>query len=148
MKLHVMFGDSLAGGGILQNVFDWLFGAMSVAYAIKYFLPRARDIDWTNGNTFVFVVPMAIGLSCDALFQLPILQCRHELCWNVDVVDHLDLLRVLLSGLVVAFVFTMAFHGLLGIRKCYWASALVVHGIVVYLIRKALPYLGMLMIRN
>ena len=144
MKMYAsLFGNVLFVGGSLQNAFDWLFGCISVAYAMNYFLPRAK-VDWTNGNTFVFVVPMAIGLSCDALFQLPILQCRDELCWNVDVVDHLDLLCVLMSGLVVAFAFTLAFHGVLGIRKCYWVSALVVHGIVLYLIRKALPYLGML----
>ena len=143
MNIHAIFGDSKAGG-LLQNfVLDWVFGCISVAYALNYFIPCAKDVDWTNGNTYVFVVPMAIGLSCDALFQLPILQCRDDLCWNADVVDQLDLLVVLLSGLVVAFVFTLAFHGVLGIRKCYWSSALVVHGIVVYLILKALPYLGM-----
>jgi hypothetical protein len=142
MNIHSFFGDPKAGG-CMQNVFNWVFGCISVVYAVQYFIPRAKDVDWTNGNTYVFVVPMAIGLSCDALFQLPILQCRDELCWNADVVDQLDLLFVLLSGLVVAFVFTLAFHGVLGIRKCYWGSAFVVHGIVVYLILKALPYLGM-----
>lgn len=138
------FGNAVFVGSSFQNAFDWLFGCISVVYAMNYFLPRANDIDWTNGNTYVFVIPMAIGLSCDALFQLPILQCRDELCWNVEFDDHLNLLCVLMSGLVVAFVFTLAFHGVLGVRKCYWVSASVVHGIVIYLVWKALPYLGML----
>lgn len=143
IKMHASFGDSSVDG-IFQCVFGWLFGCISVAYAMNYFLPRKKDIDWANGNNYVFVIPMAIGLLCDTLFQLPILQCHDELCWNIDVVDQLDLLCVLLSGLVVAFVFTLAFHGVFGLRKCYWCSAMVVHGIVVYLVQKALRYLGML----
>lgn len=143
IQMHASFGDSTAGGHAKN--FDWLFACICVSYAVQYFVPRAQDVDLKNGNTYIFMVPMALGLSCDALFQVPTLQCRDEICWNSDVVAQIDLLCVLLSGLVVAFIFTLAFHGLLGIRKCYWCSAFVVHGIVVCLIAKVLPYLRYLL---
>ena len=106
----------------------------------KYFVPWRRDVDWTNGNIHVFVLPMAVGLAADAMFQLPILQCNEETCWNESVVTQLDLLCVLLSGLVIAFTFTLAFRGVLGVRSCYWGVALAVHSIVAYLVVKALPF--------
>ena len=97
-----------------------------------------------NGNTYVFVLPMALGLSVDALFQLPSFQCivgDDGACWNVDVITQLDLLCVLLVGLVIAFSFTLAFRGMLDIRRCYWGSAVVVYVIVAYLIARAMPYI-------
>lgn len=142
-KLLYLFNDST----ILRLVGDWIFGCTALCYAMKYFIPHPREIDWANGNTYVFVIPMALGLTADALFQLPILQCHHfdttTTCWNEHIIAQLDLLYVLLSGLAVAFVFTLAFRGVLGIRKCYWGAALVVHGIVGYLIMKALPFVQM-----
>eukprot|EP00571_Detonula_confervacea_P004474 CAMPEP_0172325478 /NCGR_PEP_ID=MMETSP1058-20130122/54158_1 /TAXON_ID=83371 /ORGANISM="Detonula confervacea, Strain CCMP 353" /LENGTH=310 /DNA_ID=CAMNT_0013042035 /DNA_START=83 /DNA_END=1015 /DNA_ORIENTATION=+ len=138
-----LLGGSTTTGGYDVNAIDWVWGCIALCYAVKYFLPRRRDVDWTNGNTYIFVVPMAVGLTADAVFQLPILQSIGETCWNDDVITQLDLLCVLLSGLVVAFVFTLAFRGVLGLRKCYWSAALVVHGIVAYLISKALPFVGM-----
>lgn len=137
-------GSPPPSGG--QGVVGWVWGCASVAYAKVYFVPSAKDVDWTNGNTYVFVLPMAAGLLVDALFQLPILQCHTEhgneytSCWNDDVITQVDLLWVNLSGLVVAFIFTLAFRGVLGIKSCYWSAAVVVHGIVAWLIVKALPF--------
>jgi hypothetical protein len=127
------------------NVVRWGHGFAAILYATRYFVPRAKDVDWENGNTYVFVIPMAVGLSVDAFFQLPILQCSGGgggACWNKDVITQLDLLCVLLSGLVVAFSFTLAFRGILGIRQCYWGAALVVYGIVAYLTARAMPYIS------
>jgi hypothetical protein len=107
------------------------------------FVPR--EVDWFNGNTYVFVLPMAIGLTVDALFQLPICLCINNHCWNEEVIAQIDLLWVLLSGLVVAFAFTLAFRGVVGIKSCYWGAAIVVHGIVVHLIAKAVQFVAMLL---
>lgn len=124
-----------------NDALNWIWGISALCYAIIKFVPSPRNVDLTNGNTWVFVIPMAAGLTADALFQLPLLQCNDGLCWNQDVITQIDLLWVLLSGLVVAFVFTLAFRGVLGIRRCYWGAASVVHAIVAYLIAKALPFL-------
>ena len=124
-----------------EDFSSWIWGIAAFCYAIIHFVPDPRNCDLTNGNTWVFVVPMAAGLSVDAFFQLPISQCSNGICWNDDVITQIDLLWVLLSGLVVAFVFTLAFRGVLGIRRCYWGAALVVHAIVAYLIAKAFPFI-------
>ncbi|KAK1744682.1 hypothetical protein QTG54_003973 [Skeletonema marinoi] len=124
-----------------NDALNWIWGISALCYAIIKFIPNPRDVDLTNGNTWVFVIPMAAGLTVDALFQLPLLQCNDGLCWNEDVITQIDLLWVLLSGLVVAFVFTLSFRGVLEIRRSYWGAAVVVHAIVAYLIAKALPFL-------
>ena len=126
----------------ISDTSNWIWGISVLCYAIIKFVPSPHGMDLTNGNTWVFVIPMAAGLIVDALFQLPMLQCKDSLCWNEDVITQLDLLWVLLSGLIVAFVFTLAFRGVLGIRNCYWGAALVVHAIVAYLIVKALPFVA------
>ena len=95
----------------------------------------------------VFVIPMAIGLTVDALFQLPMLSQGDQLRWNEDVITQVDLLWILLVGLIVAFLFTLAFRGVLGIRKCYWMAAILVHVIVIYLIVKALPFVVQLLLQ-
>lgn len=129
---------------------DWAWGGLAVLYAIQFFLPRIQDTEWRNGNTYVFVLPMAGGIMIDAFFQLPVLRCRERnlnnfsaelACWNKDVVIEFDLLCVLLAALVVAFLFTLAFRGTFDIRRCYWGSAMVVHSICIYLVVKALPFI-------
>jgi len=131
--------STITGGN--DDASNWIWGICALSYAITKFVPSPRDVDLKNGNTWVFVIPMAAGLTVDALFQLPLCKCNDSKCWNDDVITQIDLLWVLLSGLVVAFVFTLAFRGVLGIRSCYWGAALVVHAIVAYLIAKAFPFL-------
>mmetsp|Transcript_2020 Transcript_2020/g.3697 ORF Transcript_2020/g.3697 Transcript_2020/m.3697 type:complete len:291 (+) Transcript_2020:85-957(+) len=138
--------SDLATSNNNNDALNWIWGISALCYAIIKFIPNPRDVDLTNGNTWVFVIPMAAGLTVDALFQLPLLQCNDGLCWNEDVITQIDLLWVLLSGLVVAFVFTLAFRGVLEIRRSYWGAALVVHAIVAYLIAKALPFLRKLVL--
>ena len=136
--------------GISFGMLDWAWGCAALLYAIRYFLPRIQETEWCNGNTYVFVVPMAAGIIADAVFQLPLVQCQmmkadsdgiaRNSCWNRNVVNETDLLCVLLSALFVAFMFTLAFRGTLDIKRCYWGSAAVVHGICWYLLFKALPF--------
>jgi len=136
--------------GVSFGVLDWAWGCAALLYAIKHFLPRIQETEWRNGNTYVFVVPMASGIIADAVFQLPLVQCQmmkadsdgiaRNSCWNRNAVNETDLLCVLLSALFVAFMFTLAFRGTLDIKRCYWGSAAVVHGICWYLFIKALPF--------
>mmetsp|Transcript_60463 Transcript_60463/g.148353 ORF Transcript_60463/g.148353 Transcript_60463/m.148353 type:complete len:285 (-) Transcript_60463:89-943(-) len=126
------------------SVVDWTWGFAALVYALQNFLPRSEAIEWWNGNTYVFVLPMATGIIADALFQLPLFQCQvyksEKYCWNDNVVTEREVLSILLSALVVAFVFTLAFRGSLGIRTCYWGSALGVHAIIWFLVLKAIPF--------
>ena len=124
-----------------NDALNWIWSISALCYSIMKFVPSPHDVDLTNGNTWIFVIPMAAGLTLDSLFQLPLFQSNDGLFWNEDVITQIDLLWVLLSGLIVAFVFTLAFRGVLGIQRCYWGAALVVHAIVAYLIAKALPFL-------
>jgi hypothetical protein len=125
---------------------DWVWACGVVFFVLTKFVPHPRDIEWSNGNTYVFVLPMAAGIAVDAFFQLPSLQCtigietQNKICWNDTIVTEFDLLAVLLSALIVAFVFTLAFRGSFDLRKCYWGSAAVVHGICIYLMIKAIPF--------
>ena len=128
------------------TVLNWIWGISALLYAMTKFVPLPRDLDLSNGNTWIFVIPMAIGLTVDAMFQLPMLSQGDQLRWNEDVITQVDLLWILLVGLVVAFVFTLAFRGVLGIRKCYWMAAILVHAIVIYLIVKALPFVMQLLL--
>jgi hypothetical protein len=141
------------------SLLHWVYGCSAVIYATIYFLPQFHNIDYKNGNTYIFMIPMGCGLFVDAVFQLPLLQCHPHsyyttnnnnnntegvvVCWNINIITQLDLLLVLLSGLVVAFAFTLAFRTVLPIKHCYWYSALIVHGIVGYLITKAIPYIAL-----
>ena len=121
---------------------SWIWGSALLHYAWSNFVP-SKTVDWTNGNTWIFIVPMALGLSVDALMQLPPLQCTEfgTACWNDDIVTQLNLLWILLSGLVIAFVFTVAFRGVMSVKRCYWGAALVVWLIVGYLATVAVPFL-------
>lgn len=119
-KLHGLSGGfALVAGEGDADAIDWVWSCVALSYAIRYFVPRPADLDWRNGNTYAFVIPMALGLTADATMQLPVLQCYGDLCWNADIITQFDLLCILLSGLVIAFVFTLAFRGVLGIRNCY-----------------------------
>jgi len=123
---------------------SWIWGSVLLRYAWSKFIP-SKTVDWTNGNTWIFIVPMALGLSVDALMQLPGIQCTSTefgtACWNDDIVTQLDLLWILLSGLVIAFVFTVAFRGVMSVKHCYWGAALVVWLIVGHLASKCLLFL-------
>ena len=141
------------------SLLHWVYGCSAIVYATIYFLPQFHNIDYKNGNTYIFMIPMGCGLFVDAVFQLPLLQCHPHsyyttnnnnnntegvvVCWNINIITQLDLLLVLLSGLIVAFAFTLAFRTVLPIKHCYWYSALIVHGIVGYLITKAIPYIAL-----
>jgi hypothetical protein len=86
-------------------------------YMWTQFLPIHSPLD--NGNTFIFVVPMFVGVSLD-IYQTLALET------SINVTHYL-LLQ--LSALVIAFYFTLAFRGYFSVRQIYIASALMVAGI-------------------
>ena len=128
---------------------DWDINAIQLAfcmvllvYNLNFFCPKFhKRVDWTNGNTWVFVFPMWLGLSCDTLHQIP--SWRNDSNSNTNLLDiDLDWDRVkrwnnhgvnvpyivltMFCTLQVAFLFTLAFRGYVTIQTCYWTAAAVV----------------------
>jgi len=111
------------------------FPLLLARYNSLYFLPF--DSDLKNGNTWVFIIPMCIGVNIDAYFQFPSIGNSSEWPirpeawervdhWNTDVVNIPYLLLVLWCTLQIAFMFTIAFRGHIHIKTCYWFAAGVV----------------------
>lgn len=91
-----------------------------LCYMWTHFLPIHSPLD--NGNTYIFVVPMFVGVSLD------IYQTLCGASWETSInVTHYLLLQI--SALVIAFYFTLAFRGYFSVRQIYVASALMVAGI-------------------
>lgn len=104
-------------------------------YNFYYFFPLRAD--FANGNTWVFVIPMWLGISVDTVHQFPsfptskwlVASSSSFICsdvWNTHVVDISYLLITLLCAVQVAFLFTLAFRSYVNIRTCYWTAAAVV----------------------
>ena len=103
-----------------------VFGAMLVLYNLWFFFPRGS---FDNGNTWVFVVPMWLGISIDTAQQLK-LALGMPTAWNETVVTKSYLLLTLLVALLVAFSFTLAFRKYIRITTTYWMAAACVFGII------------------
>lgn len=107
--------------------------AAGLAALAAWLLPR-RAFD--NANTFVFVVPISLGVWYDAAQQLAALggasgsTAAFASAWNAQVVTARTLLAIQLAAVGVAFAFTLAFRGLVRTASVYAASAGVVAGIL------------------
>ena len=119
------------------NMEEMAFPVVLSLYNFRHFFPLKPN--FANGNTWVFVIPMWLGISVDTVHQFPSspttkwlfgsLSYGSYFCndiWNTHVVDVPYLLITLLCALQVAFLFTLAFRGYVNIRTCYWTSATVV----------------------
>ena len=134
-----------------NNSFENLvFASILLLYTNYHFFPFKADLK--NGNTWVFVLPMWIGFSIDAIHQIPKLvvlkqtEARVSSIWNGGLygdgedsllsldwnsvwewrkskVDETYLLMTLWCALQIAFMFTIAFRGKMNIRTCYWIAA-------------------------
>lgn len=116
----------------IQNNESISFPFLLFAYTIYFFFPLGSNFN--NGNTWVFVLPMFIGLMIDCWKQFPIFRMKngvlykldwsrvHE--WNTNKVNESYLLFTLLCTLQIAFMFTIAFRGKMSIQNCYWIAAL------------------------
>ena len=77
-------------------------------------VPRRQ---FQNGNTWIFVVPIFVGVTGDLLFLQELLQVHH-------------LLQIQLTGSVLAFCFTLAFRHYIPMWTVYAGAALAVLNIV------------------
>lgn len=75
--------------------------------------------DFRNGNTWIFVIPMFIGVSLDMAQSLVM---EHH-CALPSLVPVRWLLGVQLSAMGMAFAFTLAFRGIVSIRHIYFGAA-------------------------
>lgn len=123
------------------------FPVLLFIYTNYNFFPTQFYTDYSNGNTWVFVIPMFVGFNIDSTRQFPILEIKdtvesssitsfssvlenlnwdnvHQ--WNLYTINETYLLLTLFSALQVAFMFTLAFRGRMSIKSCYWIAALVV----------------------
>mmetsp|Transcript_16853 Transcript_16853/g.31915 ORF Transcript_16853/g.31915 Transcript_16853/m.31915 type:complete len:333 (+) Transcript_16853:95-1093(+) len=110
---------------------------------------------FSNGNTWVFVIPMFLGFCIDSYKQFPSIQFIRTNSsntaksiphynvwfdwtevhgWNSEKVNETFLLLTLLCALEIAFMFTVAFRGMLSIQTCYWAAAIQVAILFVLLV--------------
>lgn len=132
----------VSGGGFYDIAFA--FGLM--AFHSYHFFPLHAD--FANLNTWIFVLPIWMGLGVDMAAQFPSIRAvtglwkRPEMAtsawidslswdaatrWNTAVIDEAYLLLTMLCTMLVAFLFTLAFRGyFIGIKACYWISAAVV----------------------
>jgi len=116
-----------------------LFPCLLLVYTIYFFSPLGSN--FSNGNTWVFVLPIFFGLMVDCCNQFPIFRMKtisvldsdwsrvHE--WNATKINESYLLLTLLCTLQIAFMFTFAFRGKMSIQNCYWIAALQV-GILLF----------------
>jgi len=84
--------------------------------------------NFRNGNTWIFVIPMFLGISVDLGQSV----FRKQVCDNTtDLVSWRWLLGVHLSAMLMAFAFTLAFRGMIRIQIIYFGAAACVAGLFV-----------------
>ncbi len=145
MMLSVVEGDDNLNivSCLLLPKESLLFPFILFVYTIYHFFPR--QLDYMNGNIWVFVVPMFLGFSMDTIHQFPKItngsgiqivqeEGMKELFqnidweevhnWNTAIINETYLLLTLLCTLQIAFMFTVAFRGKMSIKACYWIAAI------------------------
>lgn len=129
----------------LLHEWQWFLGRESILFPLILFMYTNYHFfpfnsDYSNGNTWVFVLPMFLGFNIDTFKQFPVMDFKalsveslkssltnarwhhvHE--WNTERVDETYLLLTLLCALQIAFMFTVAFRGRMSIQRCYWIAA-------------------------
>ncbi|KAI2508974.1 hypothetical protein MHU86_5469 [Fragilaria crotonensis] len=76
--------------------------------------------DFRNGNTWIFVVPMFVGVSLEMAQSLLM---EHHCGGLPSLVPPRILLVVNWSAMVMAFGFTLAFRGMVSIQRIYFGAA-------------------------
>jgi len=128
-RLIYVYMDNDGAGGVY-------YGLAFLCYALYTMMPRPYVTQWRNWNTYIFVLPMACGLIVDAAHQIPGLTRIDTHIWNTKVVNAFDLMVIIDSGLVFAFLFTLAFRGVISIYRCYWLCAAGVACICLHLVMR------------
>lgn len=146
--------DGFEAGGEAGGLPDLVFAVALFGFHAYHFSPLRADL--SNGNTWIFVLPIWLGLGVDAAAQFPsnlfgsflgsggrpqekevllggdaswieTLSWDAPRRWNAEVIDEPYLILTMLCTMLVAFLFTLAFRGrVVGIKACYWISAAVV----------------------
>jgi hypothetical protein len=100
----------------------WSFGWYS-------FLPLSSKFQ--NLNTWIFVVPMFLGVTTDMLQMIVNNRKHHHAAGAAAaaVVDIQHYLVIELSALFIAFWFTLAFRGYMSVAQVYLGSAIMVAGL-------------------
>jgi hypothetical protein len=90
-----------------------------LAWSWWQFVPL--DSDFSNGNTWIFVIPMFFGVTLDTAQSL----VMEHYCGlsSSDLVPWPWLLGVDLSAMLMAFAFTLAFRGIISIQYIYFGAA-------------------------
>lgn len=91
-----------------------LYRLVLLIFSLYCFFPYQSNLK--NGNTWIFVVPMFLGVSLDML----------QLVWLRNVVQLYHYLVIEISALCIAFWFTLAFRGYISVPQIYLGSALFV----------------------
>jgi hypothetical protein len=102
------------------DFFHGIVAPIILAWRGYQLVPKFYSTNWCNGNTWIFVVPMFVGVCAD-VYQ----QYRHN-----DVVDTVHLLTVELSGMLMAFAFTLGFRQYIPMSVVYVGAALCVWSII------------------
>jgi hypothetical protein len=108
-----------------NNNFDTVYRYLSCAVLAWFWWPLVPSKDpkqWTNGNTWIFIVPIFVGVTAD-LGQFMYL--------SQDLMRVEQLLQTQLLGLVLAFGFTLAFRNYVGMPTVYLGAALGVWKVLV-----------------
>ena len=122
-------------------IVSWILTTMACARMVG---PLSKllltSLDMSNGNTFCFVLPMMASVVGDYLMTNLLLlatsfsfvfaesySCSYSYSW----LSLRQLLCVQASGLIIAFLFTLAFRKHIPIRQLYWVTTAAVQGMVV-----------------
>jgi len=103
---NIMGGNNIGEETNVYKILLWMFAWYS-------FFPLGSDFQ--NGNTWIFVVPMFLGVTTD-MIQL--------YTTNSVLLEHYLIIE--LSALTIAFWFTLAFRGYISVPQIYLGSALFV----------------------
>mmetsp|Transcript_14510 Transcript_14510/g.22109 ORF Transcript_14510/g.22109 Transcript_14510/m.22109 type:complete len:255 (-) Transcript_14510:167-931(-) len=96
---------------------DFLY-LILLPFSWRQFWPFTSD--FSNGNTWIFVVPMFVGVSLDMMQSL---FTKYYCGSEYDLVSWQWLLGVHLSAMIMAFAFTLAFRGMISIQLIYFGAA-------------------------
>lgn len=89
-----------------------------LALAWWQFVPL--NSDFGNGNTWIFVIPMFVGVSLETAQSLLM---EHHCGGLPSLVPKRFLLALHWSAMVMAFAFTLAFRGIISIQRIYFGAA-------------------------
>ena len=127
-------------------IVSWILTTMACARMVG---PLSKllltSLDMSNGNTFCFVLPMMASVVGDYLMTNLLLLATsfsfvfaesyssysYSYSCSYSWLSLRQLLCVQASGLIIAFLFTLAFRKRIPIRQLYWVTTAAVQGMVV-----------------